>query len=126
MLTTTSTLQKILNGLMTRYQDRVPDVKAIFEAMVKADIISDPSEIENDHIAFRTLGVPHLGIESLEKIFLHYGYEKRDYYFFPEKKLNAYWYAPVNEKDPRIFISELRVQDCPKKFRILFIVIPTK
>ena len=35
--------------------------------------------IENDHIAFRTMGVPHLGIASFEKIFLHYGYAKRDF-----------------------------------------------
>ena len=105
------TLQKVLDGLMRRYQERVPDVKAIFDAMTKEQIISDPSEIENDHIAFRTLGVLHLGIQSLEKIFLHYGYTKRDEYFFPEKKLNAFWYAPQNVHHPRIFISELRVND---------------
>jgi hypothetical protein len=52
-----------------------------------------------------------LGIQSLEKIFLHYGYDKRDYYHFPEKKLDAYWYAPPLPHYPRIFISELRVKD---------------
>ncbi len=111
MLDKQATLQKVLDGLMRRYQERVPDVKAIFQAMLKEKIIADPSEIENDHIAFRTLGVPHLGIQSLEKIFLHYGYTKRDAYFFPEKKLNAYWYAPENIHHPRIFISELRIND---------------
>jgi hypothetical protein len=106
-----SVLQQVLNGLMTRYKERVPDVAAIFEAMIRENIINDPSEIENDHIAFRTLGVKHLGIQSLEKIFLHYGYTKMDYYYFPEKKLDAYWYSPADTRDPRIFISELRVKD---------------
>lgn len=106
-------LKSVLNGLMTRYKQRVPDVAGIFDAMKREQIISDPSEIENDHIAFRTLGVQHLGIQSLEKIFLHYGYQKMDHYFFPEKKLNAYWYSPANSSDPRIFISELRVNDLP-------------
>jgi hypothetical protein len=96
---------------MRRYQERVPDVSAILSAMLKENIIQDASAIENDHIAFRTLAVPFLGIQSLEKIFLHYGYRKMDHYFFPEKKLDAFWYAPANEKDPRIFISELRVKD---------------
>jgi hypothetical protein len=104
-------LEKVLSGLMNRYKQRVPDVAGIINAMIKENIIQDANEIENDHIAFRTMGVPHLGIQSLEKIFLHYGYEKRDYYHFPEKKLDAYWYAPPAPKYPRIFISELRVKD---------------
>lgn len=106
-----TTLETVLNGLMSRYQERVPDVGAIIEAMVGAGIIQHAGDIENDHIAFRTLGVPHLGIRSLEKIFLHYGYRKMDFYDFPEKKLDAYWYAPPSDKFPRIFISELRVKD---------------
>src|SRR5690242_19293771 len=110
-------LQQVLNGLMTRYKDRVPDVAEIFNAMIREQIISDPSEIENDHIAFRTIGVKHLGIQSLEKIFLFYGYKRRDHYFFPEKKLDAYWYSPANPKHPRIFISELRVNDLSARTR---------
>lgn len=96
---------------MSRYKERVPDVGAIMDAMIAEGIISKARDIENDHIAFRTLGVEHLGIQSLEKIFLHYGYTKRNYYNFPEKKLDAYWYAPPSEQYPRIFISELRVKD---------------
>jgi hypothetical protein len=106
-----STLDIVLEGLMSRYKTRVPDVAGVIDAMVKDNIISNGEEIENDHIAFRTMGVPQLGIQSLEKIFLHYGYTKKDYYLFPEKKLDAYWYAPPEEKYPRIFISELRVKD---------------
>lgn len=102
-------LHEVLDGLMSRYKERVPDVAAIIAAMIDEKIIGQADEIENDHIAFRTMGVPHLGIQSLEKIFLHYGYEKRDFYFFPEKKLNAYWYAPPAPQYPRIFISELQV-----------------
>ncbi len=111
MSSTTDTLEQVLSGLMQRYQQRVPDVAAIIQAMIKAGIITRARDIENDHIAFRTLGVPHLGIASLEKIFLYYGYQKRDYYYFKEKKLNAFWYAPPVPGLPRIFLSELRVAD---------------
>lgn len=106
-----SGLNYILAGLLRRYKERVPDVSKIMNAMIHESIIEREDEIENDHIAFRTLGVPYLGVASLEKIFLHYGYKKMDYYFFPEKKLNAWWYAPPAEKLPRIFISELRIED---------------
>lgn len=104
-------LDYVLNGLMQRYQERVPDVAAIIAAMINEDVIQIADDIENDHIAFRTIGVPQLGVQSLEKIFLHYGYTKREPYHFREKKLDAYWYAPPDPKYPRIFISELRVQD---------------
>jgi len=110
-ITDKSPLDFVLEGLMRRYRERVPDVQAILDAMRAEHIIQDPAGIENDHIAFRSLGVPHLGIASLEKLFLALGYTKRDYYYFPEKKLDAYWYAPPAARYPRIFLSQLRVQD---------------
>src|ERR1700733_12749801 len=94
-------LQKVLDGLMRRYQQRVPNVACILEAMKQEGVIADPKDAENDHIAFRTLGVDHLGIQSLEKIFLHFGYEKRDPYDFPAKKLDAFWYSPPQPHLPR-------------------------
>ncbi|WP_247235997.1 DUF1338 domain-containing protein [Telluribacter sp. SYSU D00476] len=103
------TLDTVLEGLMSRYQERVPDVMGIINAMIAEGLIEQPNDIENDHIAFRTMGVPHLGIQSFEKIFLHYGYQKRDYYYFEGKKLDAYWYSPPQPHHPRIFVSELRV-----------------
>jgi hypothetical protein len=110
-----SPLAIVLNTLFTPYKTRVPDVAKVNAAMIARGIIENESEIINDHIAFRTLGVPNLGIASFEKIFLHFGYEKRDYYFFEGKKLNAYWYAPPSDEYPRIFMSELRVTDLSEK-----------
>ncbi|HBE66747.1 MAG TPA: DUF1338 domain-containing protein [Planctomycetaceae bacterium] len=104
-------LTGILDGLMQRYCERVPDVGRVTEMMIDKGLISSIDDIENDHIAFRTLGVPNLGIKSLEKIFLHCGYERRDSYKFQTKKLDAFWYSPPSPKFPRIFISELRVLD---------------
>lgn len=106
-----NTLDQVLGGLMRRYKQRVPDVQKIMQAMVREAMIDNEAAIENDHIAFRTMGVPQLGIQSLEKIFLHYGYVKRDAYHFAAKKLDAFWYSPPDDKYPRIFASELRVKD---------------
>ena len=64
-------LDDVLAGLMRRYSERVPDVKRVINHMITDGVIADAAEIENDHIAFRTMGVPQLGIQSLEKVFLH-------------------------------------------------------
>jgi hypothetical protein len=106
-----SVLDVVLDGLMRRYSERVPDVGKILGAMESSGMVGSRDEIENDHIAFRTMGVPQLGIRSFEKIFLALGYQKRDPYYFAGKKLDAFWYAPPTEKHPRIFVSELRVGD---------------
>ncbi len=120
---TTTPLNGVLAGLMSRYRERVPDVSGIINAMIAEGVISSADEIENDHIAFRTMGVPNLGLASFEKIFLHYGYQKRDPFNFAEKKLSAFWYAPPGDASPsqsnespkrnlpRIFASELRVDE---------------
>ena len=105
------TLDKVLEGLMRRYSERVPAVGVILGALEDQGLVAHRSEIENDHIAFRTMGVPQLGIRSFEKIFKYYGYQKRDPYHFNSKKLDAFWYAPPSPKYPRIFVSELRVGD---------------
>jgi len=65
-------LDEVLTALFLPYKKSVTDVEKITKAMVAANIIADENEIVNDHIAFRTLGVPNLGIASFEKIFLHY------------------------------------------------------
>lgn len=110
-----ATLRTVLDGLMQRYQERVPDVSAVIQTMIDERLIDSAADIENDHVAFRTLGLPPLGIGSLEKIFLHFGYVRRDRYNFPKKKLTAYWYAPPHPEFPRIFISELRVNELPEE-----------
>lgn len=102
-------LDIVLNDLFNHYRSHVADVSTITNALLKNGVINAQEDIVNDHIAFRTLGVPRLGIRSFEKIFLAYGYTRRDYYHFEEKKLHAYWYAPPTPNYPRIFVSELIV-----------------
>jgi hypothetical protein len=105
----TPVLTAVIDGLLERYKAHVPDVQAVVDAMVRGGLVGSAADIENDHIAFRTLGVPWLGIASLERVFLRHGYLRRDRYDFPSKKVTAHWYAPPDPGYPRIFISELRV-----------------
>jgi len=104
-------LNVVLNDLFAHYKHNVVDVDKITKALLEKEVINSQEDIVNDHIAFRTLGVPHLGINSFEKIFLAYGYTKQDYFNFEGKKLDAYWFSPPSTAYPRIFVSELRVNE---------------
>ena len=115
-----TTIDLILNGLFEPYAERVPEVSIITNAMVQHQMIESSHQIVNDHIAFRTLGVEPLGIKSIEKVFFHHGYQKRDNYRFNAKKLDACWYHPPKERLPRVFISQLRVHELsPKAQKII-------
>jgi hypothetical protein len=105
----------VLAGLTGRYERQTPDMGRVLTAMQDERLIRGREEIENDHIAFRTFGVPNHGIASLEPIFLHYGYERRDRYVFPAKRSTAYWYSPPSPEYPRIFLSELRVEELSRE-----------
>jgi hypothetical protein len=110
-------MTKILDGLFATYSERVPNVRKITSEMVKKGMVKDQNEIINDHVAFRTMGVENLGIASFEKIFLAHGYEKRDFFHFKVKKLDANWYSPPAPDLPRIFISELKVDLLSEKVK---------
>lgn len=102
-------LHIVLNDLFEHYRANVKDVDKITQALLDKQVVGSQNEIVNDHIAFRTLGVPNLGIKSFEKIFLEYGYTRKDFFHFEIKKLDAHWYAPPSADYPRIFVSELKV-----------------
>ena len=65
----------------------------------------------NDHVAFRTLALEPITLAALEPHILSLGYEKFAPYEFPSKKLKAQGYVPPDPEQPRIFLSELLVDE---------------
>ncbi|KAG9140194.1 hypothetical protein Leryth_021753 [Lithospermum erythrorhizon] len=109
-------LRSVLATTESVYLNRNPTAKAILKLVHSAD----GERICYDHFAFRTFGVDGHGIDSIAEFFLDFGYVRREELRFPAKKLKAYWFSPpkvahsndgsgVNGPLPRIFISELLV-----------------
>lgn len=67
--------------------------------------------VENDHIALRTFRRGSLGLESLAQFFKDFGYVEKNQYEFKEKKLMAKHYEHTSQLLPKIFISELKVEE---------------
>ena len=71
----------------------------------------DGNSICNDHVAFRTFNIAPINIAHLEPLVIALGYQHFDNYYFEEKKLSARSYTHDKADQPRIFISELIVEE---------------
>ena len=100
-------LINVLDGLLARYIERVPDAQKIVKLMSERG-----DQILNDHIAFRSVE-----LTSILKIFLHLGYEMRmddatgKPFNFEQKKLTAVWLKHPNPNVPRVFVSQFRFNE---------------
>jgi len=65
----------------------------------------------NDHVAFRTFGSSPLSIEHLEPLILSLGFRIQGHYRFEQKKLIARSYLHPDPSVPKIFLSELCVEE---------------
>ena len=101
-------LNAIFDRLWNDYSTRNPSVSKIHNLLK-----NEGENIVNDHIAFRTLDLPGINIETLSAPFLNNGYQPAGQYDFPEKHLFArHFEIPGDAKAPRIFISQLILKDC--------------
>lgn len=80
-------------------------------ARIKAAFEAKGERVANDHVAFRTLGLEPIGLARLEPLLLARGYRPHEPYDFPGKKLTAFGYTPPSSDLPRVFLSELRVEE---------------
>ncbi|MDJ0840491.1 MAG: DUF1338 domain-containing protein [Acidobacteriota bacterium] len=99
-------LLELLDKLQTSYS-----AKSIVALKARQVIESMGGHYVNDHIAFRSLGLPGFGIASISAPFLELGYQSIDSYHFEAKKLKAvHLEFPEDPTLPKIFISELMVE----------------
>lgn len=75
-------------------------------------LLQENEPLINDHIALRTFNVAPLGIETLAKPFIDAGYKPCGDYEFESKKLVAKHFEHPDPKQPKVFISELKVNEC--------------
>lgn len=99
---------QLFQALWERYTKLTPSAKKIHR------IFEERGEtVENDHIAIRTFKDPRIGIDVLALPFKELGYEEKGEYVFKEKKLFARHYQhPEGHGYPKIFISELLLDQC--------------
>ncbi|QSX34349.1 DUF1338 domain-containing protein [Shewanella avicenniae] len=74
------------------------------------DLLAQDDEIINDHIALRTFNLPKVGLPVLAAHFEALGYRAAGEYEFKQKKLKAKHFEHPDATKPKVFISELLVE----------------
>lgn len=104
-------LKASLDNILSSYLACTPSARQVIDRVYTQGYGQD--QLFHDHFAFRTFGVPGLGLESLGSALEAFGYTRQDYYSFPRTHLLAAWYAPPRELYttlPRMFVSQLQVE----------------
>ena len=97
----------IFDRLWKDYTTHNPDTKKVYDLF-----IAEGETVINDHIAFRTYNHPSISIDILARVFIENGYVFNGDYRFEQKKLLAKHYEHISDPfAPRVFISELLVEE---------------
>jgi hypothetical protein len=82
-------------------------------------LLREDEALINDHIALRTFNVEPLGIATLAQPFLDAGYTPCGDYVFESKKLVAKHFEHPDPTQPKVFISELKVDECSAELQAI-------
>lgn len=75
------------------------------------DLLGMHGEIVNDHIALRTFNLEKVNLDKISAHFINLGYEEKGQYNFEQKKLRAKHFEHPEANRPKVFISELLVEE---------------
>ncbi len=105
------TIEKLFDNMWQDYLELNPDASKIYQ------LFAENNKVVNDHVAFRTFGLPGLRVEDIAQPLVDLGYTVAGEYDFEKKKLRAKHYA--HPTMPLVFISELKIEEFSREVQIL-------
>lgn len=101
------TVQELLDALWRDYVATTPQAERIQRLLAERG-----EAVKNDHVALRTYNLPGIGMAQLARPFEAAGWVLQDdRYRFEDKKLVARYWKHENPALPKVFISELCVEE---------------
>ncbi|MEW6995303.1 DUF1338 domain-containing protein [Colwelliaceae bacterium MEBiC 14330] len=101
----TAQVSALFKNIWQQYIDVTPSAEKIHQ------LLGNGNDIINDHVAYRTFNHPKVALDKLAKGLLALGYTECGQYDFAAKKLDAKHYEHPDASMPKVFISELRVEE---------------
>ena len=106
-------VEQFFDNLWNDYIQLTPSAAKVHE------VLGQGRAIINDHVAFRTFNIAPVRLHSLAAHFEAMGYKACGDYHFEAKKLVAKHYEHSNPQLPKIFISELLVEEFSQKLQAI-------
>ena len=95
----------LFNEIWQQYLSVTPSAKKIHQ------LLGNGNDVINDHVAYRTFNHPKVNLAQLAKGLLALGYTECGQYDFSAKKLDAKHFEHLDSTMPKVFISELRIEE---------------
>ncbi|QSP94714.1 DUF1338 domain-containing protein [Marinobacter salinisoli] len=100
-------LKELFDNLWENYKSVTPSADEIHRILGA----EEGQKIVNDHIALRTFNLAPVGLDALAEHFTSIGYKACGEYHFEAKKLYARHFEHPDPEAPKVFISELLVEE---------------
>jgi hypothetical protein len=101
----TTKVTALFDNIWQQYLTVTPSANNIHQ------LLGNGKDVINDHVAYRTFNIEKVNLEKLAKHLLVLGYTECGQYDFSAKKLTAKHFEHSNSTMPKVFISELRVEE---------------
>jgi len=101
----TAQVTALFNKIWQQYLNVTPSAKKIHQ------LLGNGNDVINDHVAYRTFNHLKINLAQLAKGLLALGYTECGQYDFSAKKLDAKHFEHTDSTMPKVFISELRVEE---------------
>jgi hypothetical protein len=109
----TAPVSALFNDIWQQYIRVTPSAEKIHQ------LLGNGSDVINDHVAYRTFNHPKINLAQLAKGLLALGYTECGQYDFAAKKLDAKHFEHSNSTMPKVFISELRVEEFSEEAQVI-------
>lgn len=108
-------IDQLMDAMWQDYLHLNPDAQKIYQLFSE----QNDNQVINDHIALRTFNLAKVSINQVAKPFIEAGYQAAGEYHFKEKKLYAKHFQHDDPNLPKLFISELLVEQVSQETRAI-------
>ncbi|MDN3653687.1 DUF1338 domain-containing protein [Thalassotalea ponticola] len=97
-------VKQLFANIWQQYLEVTPSAKQVHQ------LLGNGHDIINDHVAYRTFNLDKVNLDKLAQHLLKLGYRECGEYHFEAKKLYAKHFEHADDTLPKVFISELLVE----------------
>ncbi|MCH2056383.1 MAG: DUF1338 domain-containing protein [Thalassotalea sp.] len=101
----TTQVTQLFNHIWQQYLEVTPSADKVHQ------LLDSGNDVINDHVAYRTFNIEKVNLEKLAAHLIKLGYKECGEYHFEAKKLYAKHFEHADSTQPKVFISELLVEE---------------